>query len=124
MEKFDVTNLWKGFGRLPATFAKLKNIMGDEKSTIFSFGCGVALDYLGAVEHFGKALTYYPIDECKWAICDTDNYKNFEPKLPKRIMNLDEGLFMLEITKRNPVLCFFNSIFSITQNIERIKTVF
>ena len=106
----------KNFEKNRETFAELKKIMGDEKPAIFSFGCGVGLDYIGAKENFGESVVYYPIDECKWAIIDSENYKNFEPKLPKRIMKFDEGMFMLSVTSTNPVLCFFNSIFSISEN--------
>ena len=90
--------------------------MGEEKPAIFSFGCGVGLDYLGAVEVFGEKVVYYPIDECKWAITETKNYKSFEPKLPKRFMKFDESMFMLSITQRNPVLCFFHSLYSIKKD--------
>jgi len=108
----------KNYEKNRETFAKLKKVMGEQKPAIFSFGCGIGLDLLGAKEHFGSDVVYYPIDECKWAICDTENYRNFEPKLPNRIMKFDEGIMMLTITQRNPVLCFFNSIFSITENTD------
>lgn len=50
----------------------------------------------------------------------TENYKNFEPKLPKTI-KFDEGMFLLTATKENAVLCFFNSLFTISNNTDLEK---
>jgi|GEM_PF-2197378 len=111
----------KNFKKNKETFAELKKLMGSEKPAVFSFGCGIGLDYVGATESFGSNLTYYPIDECKWAIMETDNYKKFEPKLPKRIMSLDEGMMLLTMTPRNAVVSFFNSLFSISKNTPNLK---
>jgi hypothetical protein len=95
----------KNFEKNNETFIELKKIMDEEKPSIFSFGCGLGLECFGARECFGERVIYYPIEECKWAIMDTLNYKNFEPKLP-RIINFDNGMVMLEMTSQNPVLCF------------------
>ena len=100
------------------TFKELKKIMGEQKPAIFSFGCGVGFDYIGATENFGSKVIYYPIDECRWAIMDTENYKNFEPKLPKRIIKFNDGIMLLSMTPNNAVLCFFNSLFTISQNTD------
>ena len=35
--------------------------------TIYSFGCGLGLDYVGAVEVFGERVKYYGIDDLEEA---------------------------------------------------------
>ena len=42
--------------------------MGAQMPTIFSFGCGLGLDYVADQEVFGNDIKYYGIDENKWAI--------------------------------------------------------
>ena len=103
------------------TFMELKKVMGQEKPYIFSFGCGIGLDYLGAVDAFGEKVVYYPIDECNWAIKDTDNFKNFEPQLPKKAMKLNEALSLLTMMPKTATLCFFNSLFIISDKVEDFK---
>lgn len=102
------------------TFLELRKIIGDVIPNIFSFGCGVGLDYIGAVEVFGEKVKYYGIDECDWAITRTAGYKNFSPKLPK-IIKFDVGAFLLGGNYDNLVLCFFNSLFTISQNTDLEK---
>jgi SAM-dependent methyltransferase len=111
----------QNFDKNQETFIALRKIMGEQNPSIFSFGCGLGLDYLGAIESFGERVIYHPIDECEWAIKDTDNFKNFEPKLPRRTMKYDEAIFMLRITTQNPVLCFFNSLFTISDHTNLIN---
>jgi len=111
----------KNYEKNKTTFAELKKIMGEEKPAVFSFGCGVGLDYLGATESFGNNVIYYGIDECRWAIKDTANYRNFEPKLPRRTMKLDEGLALLSVTPKNAVVCFFNSLYAIMNSVDLKK---
>ena len=111
----------KNYEKNRETFEELKKIMGDDRPSIFSFGCGIGLDYLGAVENFGEKITYYPIEETRWAIMDTDNYKNFIPKLPKRITKFNEGMTLLSMTPNNAVVCFFNSLFTISKNTPNLK---
>ena len=48
-----------------------------------------------------------------WVIKKTNAYKNFTPKLSKTI-SYDDGMFLLNVTKENPVICFFNSLFTIS----------
>ena len=103
------------------TFYELKKLIGNEKPAIFSFGCGLGLDFLGAVEVFGDNGIYYPIDENRWAIVNTDNYRNFKPKLPKKTMSLEEGIMLLSVTSQNAVICFFNSLFAISKNTQNLN---
>ena len=110
----------KNYLKNKESLIELKKILNNEIPTIFSFGCGLGLDYIGAVEVFGEKIIYYGIDECKWAITNTNNYKNFTPKLPKTI-KFDVGNFMLSVNYRNPVLCFFNSLFTISENTDLCK---
>lgn len=110
----------KNYEKNKESFVELKKIVGERKLNIFSFGCGLGLDYVGAKEIFGDNLNYYGIEECEWAIKKTDNYKNFEPKLPKTI-KFDEGIFLLTATRENAVLCFFNSLFTISNNTEDLQ---
>lgn len=49
----------------------------------------------------------------------TDNYKNFSPKLPKTIKF--DGTFLLNGSQDNLVLCFFNSLFTISENTDLDK---
>ena len=100
------------------TFVQLKKIMGNETPSIFSFGCGIGLDLIGATEVFGSNGVYYPIDECEWAILKTENYRNFEPRLPKRMLNFKEGMMLLSMTTKNPVLCFFHSLYTIKKEVD------
>lgn len=74
----------KNYEKNKKSLEELKNVIGETKPNIFSFGCGIGLDYIGAKEIFGQ-LNYYGIEECDWAITKTDNYKNFEPRLPKKL---------------------------------------
>ena len=111
----------KNYQKNRETFEELRKIMGGEKPLIFSFGCGLALDHLGATEVFGDNGVFYPIDERRWAIMDTTNYKKFEPELPERMLNFDEGMMLLGLTKDNPIICFFNSLFIISENTLGLK---
>ena len=43
----------KNYIKNKESFVELKNIMGNKIPTIFSFGCGIGLDYIGAKEIFG-----------------------------------------------------------------------
>lgn len=97
------------------SFLELKNLIKDKTPTLFSFGCGLGLEYIGATEVFGKDVKYFGIDECDWAIKSTNAYIDFEPKLPKTIKS-KTGLFLLNGKQSNLVLCFFNSLFSISNN--------
>lgn len=99
------------------SFIELKKIIGEVAPNIFSFGCGLGLDYVGAVEVFGDNVKYYGIDECNWAIRETANYKNFQPKLPKTV-KFAEGMFLLKMVQGSVVLCFFNSLFTIANNTD------
>lgn len=110
----------KNYEKNKESFAELKKITGERKLNIFSFGCGLGLDYVGAKEVFDNNFNYYGIEECEWAIKKTDNYKNFEPKLPKT-MKFDEGIFLLTATRENAALCFFNSLFTILNNTEDLQ---
>ncbi|MDR0976053.1 MAG: hypothetical protein LBM01_03815 [Christensenellaceae bacterium] len=105
------------YERNKETFAELKKKLNGEKPSIFSFGCGLGLDYLGVKEVFGDNATYCGIDKCKWAITQTENYKNFTPKLPKAI-DFDDGMFSLHFPYQNPVLCFFHSLYTISKNVD------
>ena len=106
----------KNYEKNEETFAELKKIMQFEKPTIFSFGTGVALDYIGTVENFGDAVAYLPVEECDWAITGTDAYQNFEPSLPKAKFGFIDGILLLKTIKKNAVICFFNSLFTISEN--------
>jgi len=105
----------KNFEKNKESFIELKKIIGNKTPTIFSFGCGLGLDYVGATEVFGKDIKYYGIDECDWAIKKTDNYKDFEPKLPTTI-KYKVGSYLLNGRQENLVVCFFNSLFTISNN--------
>lgn len=110
----------KNYEKNKESFAELKKIIGELKPNIFSFGCGLGLDFVGAKEVFESNFNYYGIDECDWAIKKTNNYKNFEPKLPKT-MKFDDGMFLLTATRENVVLCFFNSLFTISNSAEDLQ---
>lgn len=109
----------KNYEKNKESFEELSKITNQEKLNIFSFGCGLGLDYVGAKEVFNN-FNYYGIDETDWAIKKTENYKSFEPKLPKT-MKYDDGMFMLSATRENPVICFFNSLFTISNNADLEK---
>lgn len=108
----------KNFEKNRETFVELKKIFGDEEPAVFSFGCGLGLDYLGANEVFADKGLYYPIEECEWAITNTENYKNFKPELPKKILKYKDGILLLSMTPKNAVVCFFNSLFTISNNAD------
>jgi hypothetical protein len=108
----------KNYEKNAETFAELKQIMQNEKPLIFSFGAGIALDYIGAVESFGENVSYLPIEECKWAITKTDAYQNFEPELPKSQFSFKDGIQLLKVAQKNVVVCFFNSLFTISENTD------
>lgn len=113
----------KNYNKNRESLMELKKIIGDVVPTIFSFGCGLGLDYVGASEVFGKNVKYYGIDETNWAIKDTDNYKDFVPKLPTT-MKFDVGTFLLDGKHENLVICFFNSLFTISNNSDLEKILF
>ena len=75
---------------------------------------GFILDGIDA-ELFIQDIDGFPCRHCNWAIKKTNNYKNFQPKLPKTI-EFDVGMFVLNGRVDNPVLCFFNSLFTISNN--------
>ena len=104
----------KNYEKNKESFVELKKYMGKKTPTIFSFGCGLGLDFIGATEIFGN-INYWGIDDCEWAIKETETYKNFEPKLPKTI-KYDVGIYMLKGKYQNLVVCFFNSLFTISNN--------
>ena len=97
------------------SFEELKNLTKNDSLYIFSFGCGLGLDYIGAKGVLVGDIKYYGIDKCNWAIKRTESYKNFQPKLPKTI-KYDEGIFLLTAVNENAVICFFNSLFTISNN--------
>ena len=104
----------KNYEKNKESFAELKKHIGSKTPTIFSFGCGLGLDYIGASEVF-ENVKYWGVDDCDWAIKKTDAYKNFEPKLPKTI-KYDVGAYILQGKQQNLVVCFFNSLFTISNN--------
>lgn len=110
----------KNYLKNKESFAQLKKIIYDKTPTIFSFGCGLGLDFIGATEIFGKNIKYYGVEDCEWAIKKTNNYKNFIPALPQTI-NFETGTFLLNGDYDNLVLCFFNSLFIISENTELDK---
>lgn len=109
----------KNYEKNKNSFVELKNKIVINKPNIFSFGCGIGLVYLGAKEVF-EDINYFGIDECDWEIKKTENYKNFEPRIPKT-MKFDEGIFLLSICRENVVICFFNSLFTIASNTENLQ---
>lgn len=111
----------KNYEKNAETFTYLRKIMQNEKPTIFSFGAGIALDYIGAAENFGESIAYLPIEECNWAITNTEAYKNFKPKLPSERYAFKDGIKLLKIIKSNAVICFFNSLFTISENTDLIE---
>jgi hypothetical protein len=108
----------KNYEKNAETFAELKKLMQVEKPTIFSFGAGIALDYIGAVENFGEVVAYLPVEECEWAITKTDAYQSFEPPLPKNQFGFIDGMTLLKMVRKNAVICFFNSLFTISENTD------
>lgn len=113
----------RNYEKNKASFEELKQVIGNINPTIFSFGCGLGLDYIGAVEVFGDKIKYNGIDECKWAITKTEDYKNFTPKLPKTI-DYNTGIFLLNGSYDNLVICFFNSLFTISESSNLDKDLF
>ena len=57
------------------SFNSLKRLTTNNKLNIFSFGCGLGFDYIGANEIFGDNFNYYGIDEGDWVIKKTNAYK-------------------------------------------------
>ncbi len=110
----------KNYEKNKESFEELKKILGNRKPNIFSFGCGLGLDCVAANEVFEKGYKYYGIDNSDWKIKETENYKNFEPHLPKT-MKYDDGIFFLNIFSEDIVLCFFNSLFTISNNSDLLK---
>ncbi len=98
-------------------YIKIKNPI------IFSFGCGLGLDYIACTEIFNENVKYFGIDETDWAIKKTDNYTKFQPKLPKT-MKYNAGIMSLNAFKENIVLCFFNSLFTISNNTNLFNDLF
>ncbi|MBR2220595.1 MAG: hypothetical protein IJ975_00465 [Clostridia bacterium] len=113
----------KNYMKNKDSFIELKKILGAQTPTIFSFGCGLGLDYVAAQEVFGNDIKYYGIDENKWAIRETSNYKNFQPKLPNTI-KFEVGNFLLTGRYENLVICFFNSLFTIAKHTELEQKLF
>lgn len=113
----------KNYEKNKGSFIELKRVLGNRKPNIVSFGCGLGLDFVCAKEVFNESFNYYGIDECDWAIKKTDNYKNFMPKLPKTV-KFDDGILFLNILKENVVLCFFNSLFTISNNTNLDEELF
>lgn len=107
----------KNYIKNKESLIELKNILGDKIPTIFSFGCGLGFDYIAAKDIFGENVKYFGIDNCNWAIKNTENYLNFESKLPKTI-TFDVGKFLLYANFENLVICFFNSLFTISDNTD------
>ncbi len=106
----------KNLNKNKESFGELKKVIGDAKPSIFSFGCGIGLDCIAAKEVFGDNIKYYGIEKCNWAIKKTENCQNFEPVLPQTF-NYVDGLFLLtSVSSNDVVLCFFNSLYSISQN--------
>jgi len=110
----------KNFEKNKGTFIELRKIMGDVMPTIFLFGCGLGLDYLGAENVFGNGVKYLPIEKCDWVIKKTPNYINFIPPLPQNNYDLETGVELMKMC--NPrddlVLCFFNSLFMMSENTD------
>lgn len=105
----------KNYEKNRQSFIDLKNIDASLKPSIFSFGCGLGLDFSAAEEIFGKDIKYYGIDECNWAIKDTKPFQESNLNIPNTI-KLEDGLFMLTIMQKDVVVCFFNSLFTISNN--------
>ena len=103
------------FDRTKESFFELRNII-DFKPSIFSFGCGCSLDYLAAKEVFENDFGYFNIDECEWAIKNTDVYKNLDNNMPKENLSFDEGKRFLHLAVSNVVICLFNSLNDIMNN--------
>lgn len=113
----------KNYIKNKKSFEELKKIMTEKHPTIFSFGCGIGLDFLGAKEVFEQPIKYYGIDECKWEISKTDAFKTFTPRLPDPI-KFNIGSFLLNGKQNNLVLCFFNSLFIISENTNLDRLLF
>jgi hypothetical protein len=111
----------RNFEKNKTSYEELRKAAKNESLAIFSFGCGIGLDYVGAREVFGEGIQYYPIDQCKWAITKTKAFKENAPKLPNKIMGFTDAMFILRLETKVPVLCFFNSLFTISQNTD-LKT--
>ena len=107
------------FDRMKESFIELKNLI-DFKPSIFSFGCGCSLDYLAAKEVFENDFGYFNIDECEWAIKNTEAYKNLDDNMPKENLFFDEGKRFLHLAVSNIVICLFNSLNDIMNNKENL----
>ena len=105
----------KNFDKNRESFIEFSEKIDCKKPSIFSFGCGLGLDSISAKEVFGDNVKYFGIDECDWAIKKTSSYKNFVPRLPDT-MKFEEGLFLLTATNNDAMICFFNSLFTISNN--------
>ena len=109
----------KNYEKNKLSFIELKKLLNDKAPTIFSFGCGLGLDKIGADDVF-KNLKYCGIDATEWAIKKTESYKEFKPKLPKTV-KYDTGIYILKGKYENTVLCFFNSLFTVSENSDLDK---
>lgn len=110
----------KNYNKNKESLIELKKVIGKKIPTIFSFGCGIGLDYIGAKDVFGEDVKYFGVDECEWAITKTNNYKNFNRSLPQ-VLKFNVGTFLLGAKHCNLVLCFFNSLFVISENTNLYK---
>lgn len=107
------------FERMKESFEELKKIAG-KKMIVFSLGCECSLDYIAGKELFDE-FSYFNIDECEWAIKDTQIYKQLENEMPQKNLNLKEGLQFLKLSQKNVSLCFFNSLNDIMNNVDNLK---
>lgn len=98
------------------SFISFKDLFKIDNPKIFSFGCGIGLDGIAVKEVFSDNAKYYGIDKCEWAITKTQNYKDFQPNLPK-VINYGDGILYLSIAKKDVVVCFFNSLFTISNDV-------
>lgn len=69
------------------------------------------------IKSLWKNYKFPSCDNCNWEIKNTENYLNFEPNLPKTI-TFDIGKFLLHANFENLVICFFNSLFTISNNTD------
>lgn len=100
----------------------LKKMLGNKKPNIFSFGCGVGADYLGANEIFNNDFNYFGIDDSCHIFRETKAFKAID-FLPN-IFSVNSGIFLLEEQSGFSVVCFFNSLSDMIKQNNQYEKIF
>ena len=104
--------VFKRRGRAKECYAELKKILGESSPNLFSFGCGLGIDYMGARAVFRHDMNYFGIENSPPDLKGSKACVTLKPYLPLTL-NSQAGLRILEVIKENCVICFFNSFLNV-----------